>query len=85
MSDNEKSDIDYKNAKSFFDKGFYDDALLILKEDKAIKTKDINILLLLASIYRKKGTNDKALFYYNKALIINPNLPHNFILKESVE
>jgi len=74
MSDNEKSDIDYKNAKSFFDKGFYDDALLILKEDKAIKTKDINILLLLAAIYRKKGTNDKALFYYNKALIINPNL-----------
>ena len=31
MSDNEKSDIDYKNAKSFLDKGFYDDALLILK------------------------------------------------------
>ena len=34
----------------------------------------ILIIILLASIYRKKATNDKALFYYNKALIINPNL-----------
>ena len=62
----------YFSAEKFINKKQFSDAIIKLNEALATDSKDADIYNYLGFSHRKLGKMEKAAFFYNKALEINP-------------
>jgi tetratricopeptide (TPR) repeat protein len=51
----------------------FDDAVKIIYKDMELFPKSVNPLIFLGNLYMKKGNNEEAIKYLERALVIDPN------------
>ncbi len=71
-NDTKTKSLAYLSAEKLINKNKFADAIVKLNDALSVDSKDADIYNYLGFTHRKLGKMEKAAFYYNKALEINP-------------